>query len=143
LASAFLFGGSILSGGSQPALAKSKTCNEKRIECEARCRKRYPGDWKQITSCYSRTCDKQYGNCKGSTNVPSKHAPPENPAKNWGEGVRPTGGNKSLPSKPKILGDRLPLSGVKQSPGMGDGGPILRSGGGASTPVGSPGGGRR
>ena len=48
LASAFLFGESILSGGSQYALAKAKTCKEKR--CEARCRGRYPENWKEITA---------------------------------------------------------------------------------------------
>jgi hypothetical protein len=147
LASTILLGNGLFHGNFYPAYAKAKSCKDKRKECESRCRGRYPGDWREITSCYSRTCDKQNENCTKDASVPSKHAPPENPTKNWGEGVRPTGGNKPLPSKPKIMGDRPPLSGVKQSPGAGGGGPILRSGGGigggSSSPGGRPGGGRR
>lgn len=143
LASALLLGQPILSSGSQTALAKPKTCKEKKWDCEARCRGRYPGDWKQISGCYSRTCDKQHDNCKGASGTPSNHAPPQNETKSAGGGVRPTGGHKPLPRTPKIMGTRAPLSSVKQSPSAGGGGPILRSGGGTSLPSRKSGGGRR
>lgn len=66
LASAFLFTEALVPGEWHTATAATQTCKEKRRACEARCRGRYPNDWTQITSCYSRTCDKQYDNCKGA-----------------------------------------------------------------------------
>jgi hypothetical protein len=144
LASTILLGNGLIFGGGHPAYAKEKSCRDKRKDCEARCRSRYYEDWPKITACYKRTCDKQHNNCTNAVNVPSQHAPPENATKNWGDGVRPTGGNKPLPSKPKIMGQRAPLSGVNKSPGPAVGGPILRSSGGVGKfPGGRSGGGRK
>src|SRR5262245_22624858 len=63
VASAIVFSEAFVLGEWHAAIAAKQSCQDKRKACEGRCRQHYPSDWKQITACYTRTCDKQYDNC--------------------------------------------------------------------------------
>ena len=119
----------ILAGNWELAEAKPVNCERKQIECQKRCRDRYPESdpaRQQAVDCYIRTCDKQFTNCKRPEPSPKGsdgggyHTDP-NPRP---KGV-PTGGYYAHPN-PRPKG--IPAGGGYNTGPASPKGPIFRSG---------------